>query len=128
MNIIFKEKYGNLTVRVISLCTHVSTLAWNDYSGNYESATPFESAFSITNTDLVKVSQKCILCTDVNSNETYTIPLLEFMNMFQPYDGYISDMMRTVEKIKNMEDEENREDIHTLHSEQSEDNEVAVTE
>ena len=120
MNIIFREKYGNLIVRIISLCTHMQVLTWEDFHDDYSGTNPFEDAFSAGDTDLAKVVQKCILCRDVNSNETYTIPLLDFMNMFQPYDGYVSDMMKTVEKIKNIENEENREDIHTLHSEQLE--------
>lgn len=119
MNIIFKERHGDLIVRIINLCSYMTTIEWVDCG---KGDAPFDDAYGVPNTNLVKYIRKSIICKDVNSNEVYTIPLLDFMNNFRPYDGYVSDVIKTVEKIKNIEHEEHREDIHTLHSEQSEPN------
>lgn len=64
--------------------------------------------------------QTCILCEDFDTHAIYTIPIIQFLNYYEPAASMIDQMMDTVEKLKNAENEGNKENIHTLHSEQSE--------
>ena len=64
--------------------------------------------------------QTCILCEDFDTHAMYSIPIIQFMNYYEPTANMVEEMMDTVEKLKNAENEGNKEDIRTLHSEQSE--------
>ena len=64
--------------------------------------------------------QTCILCEDFDTHAIYTIPIIQFLNYYEPAASMIDQMMDTVEKLKNAENEGKKEDIRTLHSEQSE--------
>ena len=64
--------------------------------------------------------QTCILCKDFDTHAFYTIPIIQFLNYYEPAAGMIDQIIDTVEKLKNAENEGNKEDIRTLHSEQSE--------
>ena len=108
MSIIFKCKYNNLVVRIIKPCSYITI---DEFSEHEVENDPFKSVMLVTNSTLLEVTQKCVLCKDVNSDETYVIPILQFMNNFEPYDGCVVDMFRTIEKLKNLEDEEPANDI-----------------
>lgn len=109
MNTIFKEKYGGMIVRVLGQCTYMDFIKSSDFSER--SLLPFDDATCIEDTDSMRFIRGCIYCRDVNTNKLYAIPMLEFMTYFKPYDGYVEDMLKTIEKLKRLEDEEQANDI-----------------
>lgn len=112
---VFKHKKTGRKVIYKDICT-------------FESIEESESTeFGIKFLDKKIDIQTCILCEDFDTHVMYTIPIIQFMNYYEPAASMIDQMMDTVEKLmcytarpKNAENEGNKENIHTLHSEQSE--------
>jgi hypothetical protein len=75
--------------------------------------------FTTTDTDI----QTCILCKGCDDNNYYAIPILQFLNYYEPAAGAITEAMNVVEKLKTYEDEGYKKDICTLHSGEPEANE-----
>ena len=62
----------------------------------------------------------CIKYRDTNTNDVILMPILTFLNYFQPYDTPIKNVVSVFNNILNAEDERHQKDIHTLHSGESE--------
>lgn len=58
----------------------------------------------------------CIKYRDTNTNDVILMPILTFLNYFQPYDTPIKDVVSVFNNILNAEDERHQKDIYTLHS------------
>ena len=72
--------------------------------------------------------ETCVLCKDVDTKQTYIIPILQFMNYYEPCSGMVDDLVNTFNNIKEAENERNTENIHTLHSGELETNEERPAE
>lgn len=59
--------------------------------------------------------QTCILCEDFDTHSIYVIPIIQFLNYYEPTASMIDQMIDTVEKLKNAENEGNKENICSLY-------------
>ena len=101
---IFKHKKTGRKVIYKDICT-------------FESIKEEESIeCGITFVSTIQDIQSCILCEDIDTHDIYTIPIIQFMNYYEPAASMVDQMMDTVEKLKNAENEGDKEDICTVHS------------
>ena len=53
----------------------------------------------------------CVLCEDYNNRkQVYAIPILQFMNYYEPVSNYVEEIFSTFEKVKNIENNNPSED------------------
>ena len=71
---------------------------------------------------------ECIKCESIDTHEVLIIPILSFLNYFEPVDKPITDAISVLDNILNAEDERHQKDFCTLHSRESETNEERPTE
>lgn len=58
----------------------------------------------------------CILCEDFDTHEIYVIPIVQFLNYYEPCANIVDDAMTAFKNIKTADDERYKENIHTLYS------------
>jgi len=66
--------------------------------------------------------EDCIFCEDCETRKLYSIPIIQFMNYYEPAAGVVEQAIDTLEKIKTVDNERNKEDIHPLYGWESETN------
>ena len=72
--------------------------------------------------------ETCIKYRDTKTNDEVLMPILTFLNYFEPHDKPVNDIVSVFENILNAEDERHQKDFCTLHSRESETNEERPTE
>lgn len=105
---IFKHRKTNRKVIYKDICTFESI--------EEEETTDYGITFNTRKEDI----QTCILCEDFDTHAIYAIPIIQFMNYYEPTASMVEEMMDAVEKLKNAENEGNKENIHTLYGRKSE--------
>ena len=64
--------------------------------------------------------ETCIKYRDRRTNDVVLMPILTFLNYFEPYDKPVTDIVSVFNNILNAEDERHTENIHTLYGRKSE--------
>ena len=107
---VFKEKKTGKAYIYKDVCTY----KYSDASESVEKGI----IFTTIDTDV----QTCILCKGYDDNRYYAIPILQFLNYYEPAAGMITEAINVVEKLKTYENEGHKEDICALHSGEPETN------
>ena len=76
----------------------------------------------------IRHRETCIKYRETKTGTEVLMPILTFLNYFEPYDKPITDIISVLDNILNAEDERHQKDFCTLHSRESETNEERPTE
>ena len=112
---VFKHRKTGRKVIYKDICTFKSI--------EEEESTDYGITFNTRKEDI----QTCILCKDFETHAIYVIPIIQFMSYYEPAASMIDQMIDTVEKLKNAENEGNKANICSLHSGESETNNIGST-
>lgn len=119
MTDIFKQKHKDKTVKFLGTCEFYDI---EDKSGIdlCDSDKEFDAVFDgETNkflTHYVYTRYTCVQCRDLKSGCIQVIPLLTFLNLFEPVTKPAEDFISVMDKIIDKENEGHTENICSLHS------------
>lgn len=105
---IFRHKETGRKVIYRGLCTFEDIKQDQDVDGKIYYETYVENI------------EDCIYCEDFDHHNTYAIPVLQFMNYYEPVSNYVEEVLSAFENLKRIENEGHTENICALHSGESE--------
>lgn len=108
---VFKHKKTGRKVLYKDICTYEDITEEEDT----------DKAGIILTTHKINI-EDCIFCEDCETHKFYSIPIIQFMNYYEPAAGVVEQVIDTLEKLKTVDNERNKEDIHPLYGWESEAN------